>query len=107
MSVSTGLWAAGEVVWSIYEVGMGVQVPYPSLADVGCLSAVPFAIAGIRAFWSDARGTSARWRISFDSVIVTLPLPSTAWAFRRRSVFASNPTPTPLRLPYPLADIPT
>jgi len=58
MSASTGLWSAGEVVWSIYEVGLGQQVPSPSLADVGFLSAVPFAVAGIRAFWSDARGTS-------------------------------------------------
>src|SRR6266851_4219110 len=35
MGISAALWAAGEVVWSIYEVGMGVPVPYPSLADVG------------------------------------------------------------------------
>src|SRR5207302_4019057 len=49
MGTSAGLWAAGEVVWSIYEVGMGVQVPYPSLADVGFLAAVPFAFVGIRA----------------------------------------------------------
>src|SRR5438445_12965522 len=59
MSISAGLWAAGEVVWSYYEVGLGVQVPYPSLADAGFLSAVPFAIAGIRSFWSKPRGTSS------------------------------------------------
>ena len=35
MGISTGLWAAGEVVWSIYEVGLNVQTPYPSPADVG------------------------------------------------------------------------
>ena len=52
MGISAGLWAAGEVVWSIYEVGLNVSVPYPSLADVGFLSAVPFAIGGIRAFWA-------------------------------------------------------
>src|SRR5205823_13645039 len=38
IAVSAGLWAAGEVVWSIYEVGLG-QVPYPSPADVGFLAA--------------------------------------------------------------------
>src|SRR5690348_2432843 len=74
MSASAGLWAAGEVVWSIYEVGLGVKVPYPSLADAGFLAAVPFAIAGIRAFWSEARGTSARWRVWFDGLIVALAL---------------------------------
>src|SRR5438270_11272401 len=30
MGISAGLWSAGEVVWSIYEVGMRVAVPYPS-----------------------------------------------------------------------------
>ena len=86
MGTSAALWAAGEVVWSIYEVGLGVKVPYPSLADAGFLLAVPFALAGIRAFWSEARGTSAHWRVWFDGLIVALALLSTAWAFGLRSV---------------------
>src|SRR5690242_12633874 len=91
MSISTGLWALGEVVWAYYEVGLQVTVPYPSLADAGFLSAVPFAFAGIRAFWSDtARGTSARWRVWFDGVIVALALTSTAWAFGLRDVYQSE-----------------
>src|SRR5437660_6679452 len=90
MGTSAGLWAAGEVVWSIYEVGLGVQVPYPSLADAGFLAAVPFAFAGIRAFWGNARGTSSRWRVWFDGVIVALALTSTAWGFRLQSVRTSR-----------------
>jgi diguanylate cyclase len=105
MGTSAGLWAAGEVVWSIYEVGLGVQVPYPSLADVGFLSAVPFAIAGIRAFWSDARGTSARWRVWFDGLIVAIALTSTAWGFGLRAVWDSNSTTRLLDLAYPVGDI--
>ena len=105
MSISAGLWSAGEVVWSIYEVGMGVQVPYPSLADAGFLAAVPFAFAGIRAFWSDARGTSSRWRVWFDGVIVALALTSTAWAFGLKSVWLSNSSTKLLDLAYPVGDI--
>jgi len=105
MGISAGLWAAGEVVWSIYEVGLGVQVPYPSLADAGFLSAVPFAIAGIRAFWSDARGTSSRWRVWFDGVIVALALTSTAWGFGLRTVWDSDSTTKLLDLAYPVGDI--
>jgi hypothetical protein len=63
MSVSTGLWSAGQVVWSIYEVVLQEAVPQPGLVDVGFLAAVPFAVAGIRAFWGGAHGTSARWRV--------------------------------------------
>ena len=105
MSISAGLWAAGEVAWSIYEVGLGMQVPYPSLADAGFLAAVPFAIAGIRAFWSDARGTSARWRVWFDGLIVALALTSTAWGFGLRTVWNSNSSTKLLDLAYPVADI--
>jgi len=105
MSISTGLWAAGEVVWSIYEVGMGVAVPYPSLADAGFLAAVPFAVGGIRAFWSAPRGTSSRWRVWFDGVIVAMALTSTAWAFGLRSVWESNSPTKILDLAYPVSDI--
>ena len=105
MSISAALWAAGEVVWSIYEVGMGVEVPYPSLADAGFLAAVPLAIAGIRAFWGPPRGTSARWRIWFDGVIVAIALTSTAWGFGLRTVWESDSPTRALDLAYPVGDI--
>src|SRR5881394_3328038 len=105
MGISAGLWAAGEVVWSIYEVGLNVATPYPSLADVGFLAAVPFAIGGIRAFWSAPRGTSSRWRVWFDGVIVALALTSTAWGFGLRSVWDSDSPTRVFDLAYPVSDI--
>jgi hypothetical protein len=105
MGISTGLWCAGEVVWSIYEVGMNIPTPYPSLADVGFLSAVPFAIGGIRAFWSAPRGTSAHWRVWFDGLIVGIALTSTAWAFGLRTVWQSGSSTKLLDLAYPVSDI--
>jgi diguanylate cyclase len=105
MGISAGLWGAGEVVWSIYEVGMNVPTPYPSLADVGFLSAVPFAIAGIRAFWSAPRGTPAHWRVWFDGLIVAIALTSTAWAFGLRTVWQSSSSTKLLDLAYPVSDI--
>src|SRR5260221_2528477 len=41
IAISTGLLATGEVVWSIYEVGLPVTVPVPLLAAAG----VPLARA--------------------------------------------------------------
>ncbi len=106
MSVSTGLWAAGEVAWSVYEVFLKATVPYPGPPDVGFLGAVPFAMAGIRAFWSDtARGTSVRWRVWFDAVIVAIALTSTAWAFGLREVWESSSSTKLLDLAYPVGDI--
>jgi hypothetical protein len=105
LGVSAGLWAAGEVVWSYYEVGQGIPTPYPSLADAGFLSAVPFAFGGIRAFWSAPRGTSSHWRVWFDGVIVALALTSTAWAFGLKSVWQSSSSTKILDLAYPVSDI--
>ncbi len=107
MAISAALWAAGEAVWSVYEVGMQVDVPYPSLADAGFLAAVPFAIAGIRAFWGAPRGTSAHWRIWFDGLIVALALVSTAWGFGLRDVWNSTTDTKFFDLAYPISDIVT
>src|SRR5467141_3691495 len=107
MSISTGLWAAGEIARSYFEVGLKIPTPYPSLADVGFLSAVPFAFFGIRAFWSAPRGTSSHWRVWFDGVIVAIALTSTAWGFGLRTVYgADGPwAAKALNLAYPLSDI--
>jgi diguanylate cyclase len=107
MSISTLLWSAGQVVWSIYEVVLEQQVPQPGLVDVGFLSAVPFAVGGIRAFWGSARGTSARWRVWFDGVIVAIALTSTAWGFGLRLVWEADGdlATRAYALSYPVADI--
>jgi hypothetical protein len=107
MSISTGLWSGGQITWSVYEVGLQQQVPSPGLTDIGFLGAVPFAIAGIRAFWSNARGTSASWRVWFDGVIVALALTSTAWAFGLRDVYQTEADfwTKVFSLAYPVTDI--
>lgn len=106
LSISTGLWSAGEIAWSVYEVFLQVTVPYPGPPDVGFLGAVPFAMAGIRAFWSDAaRGTAVRWRVWFDGVIVSIALTSTAWAFGLREVWSSDSSTKLLDMAYPVGDI--
>lgn len=104
MGISAALWAAGEVVWSVDEVFLGIQ-PYPSLADAGFLASVPFALAGIRSFWGAPRGTSAQWRVWFDGLIVAIALTSTAWGFGLRTVWESSSSTKLLDLAYPVSDI--
>lgn len=107
MSISTGLWSAGQIAWTVYEVVLRQPVPSPGLPDVGFLSAVPFAVAGIRAFWDSARGTSAKWRIWFDGLIVAIALTSTAWGFGLRLVWDSSGdlASRTFALTYPVGDI--
>jgi hypothetical protein len=45
LAAACAAWATGEAIWSWYEVVRGVEVPYPSWADVGYLTGTPLAIA--------------------------------------------------------------
>jgi PAS domain S-box-containing protein len=108
LSASAATWCAGEIVWSVYEVGLGVSVPYPSAADAGFLGAIPLAAAGVLAFFSPPRGTSTRFRLWLDGAIVLLALFFVSWTLGLKVVF--NDASTPLfekvvNLAYPAGDI--
>ena len=45
LAAACASWATGEAIWSWYEVVRGVEVPYPSWADVGYLIGTPLAVA--------------------------------------------------------------
>jgi hypothetical protein len=45
LAAACASWATGEGIWSWYEVVRGVEVPYPSWADVGYLIGTPLAVA--------------------------------------------------------------
>jgi PAS domain S-box-containing protein len=108
LSASAATWAAGEVVWSVYEVGLGIEVPYPSEADIGFLGAIPLTIAGILCFFSTARGTSTRLRLWVDGAIVFLALLFVAWTLGLRTVYL-DPEDSLFKkiidLAYPVGDI--
>ena len=39
LGASCGAWALGQTIWTIYETGLGREVPFPSWADAGYLAA--------------------------------------------------------------------
>lgn len=46
-SLGSFCWGGGSMVWSYYNFFMDVPAPYPSLADVGFILALPFWVLGI------------------------------------------------------------
>jgi hypothetical protein len=43
LGIALGLWFAAEAIWAYYEAGLGIETPFPSLADAFWLSGyVPF-----------------------------------------------------------------
>lgn len=79
LGVAMLLWGLGEVLWTWYEVVQGDEVPFPSIADVAYLAAVPFALAGVLAF---ASGTGARFqaRTLLDGCLVAASFLFASWA---------------------------
>ncbi len=101
-------WALGETVWCVYQIGLGVAVPFPSLADAGFLVAVPLAIFGVLAFTSAPTRLATRGETVLSGAIVGLSLLFMAWAFGLGNVYATSPA-TPgaqaIGLAYPVGDI--
>jgi PAS domain S-box-containing protein len=107
LAASAASWCAGEVVWSVYEVGLGVEVPFPSIADIGFLLSIPLAIAGILSFAHTARGTSTGARLWFDRTIVALALFFLGWELGLNQIIeaAGDPLAKVIGLAYPVGDI--
>jgi PAS domain S-box-containing protein len=101
-------WGLGEVVWSVYQVGLGVAVPFPSAADAGFLLAIPLAVAGVFAFTAAPTRLTTRGEALLAGAIVALSLLFVAWAFGLGMVYqTSQATPAAqlIGLAYPVGDI--
>src|SRR5256885_2718825 len=108
LAASAFSWGAGEVVWTVYEVGLGISVPFPSGVDLGFLLAVPLAVAGVLAFTSTPTRLATRGQTVLSGTIVALSLLFIAWAFGLGKVYESSPaTPAAqaIALAYPIGDI--
>ena len=100
-------WTVGECVWSYFEVIRGQQVPFPSLADAGYLSAVPLAIAAIGVFPGRHRAAS-RLAFLLDGSIMAGALLVVSWATVLGVVYragSDTALSAVLGLAYPVSDI--
>jgi PAS domain S-box-containing protein len=108
LAASAATWCVGEVIWSVYEVGQGVAVPFPSAADAGYLSAIPLAVAGILAFPSAPSRSTTRAQALLDGTIVALSLVFIAWALGLANVYETStgaPLAKMIGAAYPISDI--
>src|SRR5438552_2037225 len=107
LGASAFAWAAGETVWSLTEIILGQKVPFPSLADVGFLAAVPLAVAGIVLFPGRRRAAS-RVASLLDGAIIAGALLLISWATVLGTVYLAGSDSTLsmlLGLAYPISDI--
>jgi diguanylate cyclase (GGDEF)-like protein len=104
LGVGVGCWAAGQAVWSFYEVVLGEEAPFPSWADVGFLLFPVIAAAGLAA-WLTA---GARARDIMDGAIIAASLLVLSWGTTLGSVYAAGTDDRlsfALSLTYPVGDL--
>ena len=102
-----GGWALGEAVWSWYELHVGRETPFPSLADLGFLL---FPVGASVALGLHAtRGSSGdRRRGLLDSLTVVSSLAVVSWATALGAVADTRDTSLfafVVSLSYPAADL--
>jgi len=71
-------WAAGQAVWSWYELVLGRETPFPSPADFGFLLLPVTVAVGLWAY--PAGSQAARWRRGLDAATVTAALGLVWWS---------------------------
>ena len=109
LSAGTGCWAAGQAVWSFYEIVAGREVPFPSLADVGFLAFPLVGGLGLLA-WSGAESHQvlARGRDLMDGAIVAVSLLVLSWVAVMAPIVEDSgavDVSLVLSLAYPLGDV--
>ena len=108
IAASAASWTVGEIIWSVYEVFLGLDVPQPSAADLGYLLAIPLAIAGVFAFRYAPGRFTTRGGAVLAGAIVALSLLFVGWALGLGLVYSTSsvsPIGQLVGLAYPVGDI--
>ncbi len=101
-------WALGQGVWCYYSLVRNVAVPFPSLADVGYLSAVPLAVVGLLAFPSNLRRATSQLGALLDGMLIAGSLLFLSWATVLGPIYGSHQGDIlrqVLSMAYPAGDV--
>jgi diguanylate cyclase (GGDEF)-like protein len=101
-------WGLGQSVWDWYQIVQNVLIPFPSLADVGYLMAVPLAIGAVLAFPVASERAGSLVRHVLDGLVIVAALLVVSWDTALGAVFGAGADSTMkmvLSLLYPLSDV--
>jgi diguanylate cyclase (GGDEF)-like protein/PAS domain S-box-containing protein len=108
MGISALSWGSGQAAWTWYETVLGREVPFPSLADVGYLAAVPLAAAALLSLPFAAQSLAGRVRQVLDGLMIAASLLLVSWVLLLHTVFqagAGNGVSQAIGLAYPIGDV--
>jgi hypothetical protein len=100
-------WGVGQGIWAYYESVLGVEVPFPSMADAGYLGGYPFLIVGVFLLFGSMR-VAGRARLVLDSAIAASSVGVLSWYFLVSPLWTQKETPLSEKIlgaAYPLGDV--
>jgi signal transduction histidine kinase len=101
-------WGAGECVWAYYELVLGRNVPFPSVADVGFLLLIPLVAAGMLCFPTAPKSGPGRSRMLLDALIIATSTFAIGWNLVLGPMYRAGSGPLLkhiLGLAYPFGDV--
>ncbi len=108
LAASSFAWGAGEAVWCYYALMKNIPVPFPSLADVGFLTAVPLAFCGLVLYPMGPRRPATLAQEVLDSCIIATSLLFASWAMVLGPLYRSHQgglLKQIISLAYPISDV--
>jgi hypothetical protein len=72
-------WTLAELIWGYYALILDVEVPVPSWADVGYLSAIPLAVAALVVHPATRGSGTRKARSVFDGLVIATALLFLSW----------------------------
>ncbi|HEX9681735.1 MAG TPA: EAL domain-containing protein [Acidimicrobiales bacterium] len=100
-------WGLGQVAWSYFELVLR-EAPFPSIADVGFLGAIPFAIGALLVRVSSIQRRATFARAILDGLIISLSILFISWDLVLGPIVRAGGDSLlvqSLTLAYPLGDV--
>jgi hypothetical protein len=107
-AAATACWVSAEVVWAVYELILRVNVPVPSWADVGYLSAIVFCVAALVIHPALGRRRVLQVRLLVDGLLIATALLVLSWTLALGPVWRASDLSTAggiVAVAYPFGDI--
>ncbi len=109
IGIGVAAWGIGELIWIYYSWFLGVEVPYPGLADVFYVGAYPVIFVGILMLPHMRVRKWERARLTLDAVAGTMALSAIVWTFYLEDAVYLDPgaglLENAINLGYPVGDL--
>jgi hypothetical protein len=108
LGCATASWTLAELIWGYYALILDVEVPVPSWADLGYLSAIPLAVAALVVHPATRGSGTRKARSVFDGLVIATALLFLSWTLVLGPLWRSADLSTwtgVVTLAYPFGDV--